>query len=318
MVDDESVTVRSPTEWLRRLSGLRDLGGWVAAVVVLVVGCGPRGAGEPGGVVSAPPGPTYQLQRVIEVEGRQGVATDGEQYFVSGSTALFVYSKTGELLLANRDPFAAMETTANHIGDIDVDDGELFAGIENFVDGRGTDIQVAIYDTETLEYRRSIEWDPESGQVEVSAVTVDARNNAIWMTDWVNGRYLYRYDLDTGRYAGKLHLRPVPQWLQGITAYNGALLITADDGDADLDEADNLWRVSPDVEATAAYVELEHSFTELRRAGEIEGVTVDEAAAELVVLSNRGARIVLGMPSGFYPGYDREIHELYIYSIESP
>ena len=26
--------------------------------------------------------------------------------------------------------------------------------------------------------------------------------------------------------------------------------------------------------------------------------------------------IVLGMPSGFYPGYDREIHELFVYSIE--
>jgi hypothetical protein len=43
-------------------------------------------------------------------------------------------------------------------------------------------------------------------------------------------------------------------------------------------------------------------------------VTFDVAAGELVVLSNRGARIVLGMPSGFYPGYDREIHEIYVFS----
>ena len=31
------------------------------------------------------------------------------------------------------------------------------------------------------------------------------------------------------------------------------------------------------------------------------------------VLLNRGARIVLGMPKGFYPGYDREISEVYRY-----
>ena len=292
-------------------------GWWLAVPVALLIGCG--AVTDEGGPQLSAAGETrraYHLQRVIEVEGRQGVATDGEVYYVSGSTELFVYSKEGELLRANRDPFAALEKPANHIGDIDVHAGELYAGIEFFVDGRGTDIQVAIYDAETLGYRRSIDWEPESGQVEVSAVAVDAENNAIWMTDWVNGRYLYRYDLDTGRYAAKLHLRPVPQWQQGIAAFDGTLLITADDGDADLDEADNLWRVSPDTEATASYVELEYAFTELRRAGEIEGVTVDEQAAELVVLSNRGARIVLGMPSGFYPGYDREIHELFVYSIE--
>ena len=105
------------------------------------------------------------------------------------------------------------------------------------------------------------------------------------------------------------------QWQQGITAHEGALLISADDGDADLDEPDSLWRVSPEDGASAAYAELEHAFIELRRAGEIEGLTVDEMAGELVVLSNRGARIVLGMPSGFYPGYDGEIHELYVYSL---
>lgn len=34
---------------------------------------------------------------------------------------------------------------------------------------------------------------------------------------------------------------------------------------------------------------------------------------ELLVLSNRGSRIVLGMVRGFYPGYDSELHEVYVY-----
>ena len=54
--------------------------------------------------------------------------------------------------------------------------------------------------------------------------------------------------------------------------------------------------------------------TDFRRTGEIEGLTYDPGKKELTVLANRGARIILGMPRGFYEGYDREIHELYVYS----
>ena len=103
------------------------------------------------------------------------------------------------------------------------------------------------------------------------------------MTDWSDGRHLYRYDLETGAYGGRLHLRPVPQWQQGITYFGGHLFITADDGDAD--------------------------------EGEIEGLAFDVDAGELLVLSNRGRRIVLGMSTGPYPGCDREIHEVYVYSL---
>ena len=257
----------------------------------------------------------YRLLHILEVAGRQGIATDGERYFNSGSTALYVYSKEGELLAENTEPFADLVKPANHIGDISVHDGELFAGIEWFDDGRGTDIQIAIYDAETLQFKRSVDWSPDSGQVEVSALAVDSENGSVWMTDWVNGTYVYRYDLATDTYAGKLHLRPVPQWQQGIAAFEGSLYITADDGDAELDEPDNLWRVSVETGATAAYVTHEKAFTEFRRTGEIEGIDFDHAAGEMLVLANRGKRIVLGTPKGLYPGYEREIHEIYVYRI---
>ena len=214
----------------------------------------------------------YELLRVLDVAGRQGVATDGHRYYVSSSTALYVYSKEGELIDSNEEPFAALGKKANHIGDISVYNGEIYAGIEWFEDGRGHDIQIAIYDAKSLQYRRSIPWEPDSGQVEVSALTVDEPNGLVWMTDWVNGTYVYRYDLAGGNYAGKQHLRPVPQGQQGIATHNGILFITADDGDA------------------------EHG--------------------EVLVLANRGKRIVLGMPKGLYPGYDREIHEIYVYRIK--
>jgi hypothetical protein len=257
----------------------------------------------------------YQLVRVMEVEGRQGVATDGNYYYVSSSTALYRYSKTGKLLLSNTGAVKGLPVTANHIGDISLHKGEIYAGVEFFEDGVSKDIQVAIYDADTLEYKRAIAWEPESGQAEVSAIAVDPVRNAIWMTDWTNGRYLYRYDLKAGTYTGKLHLRPPPQWQQGIAVNGDYLYITADDGDAEDEEHDNLWRVPAETDSTAAYVTHEHTFKDFKRVGEIEGIAFDDVAGEMVVLANRGERIILGMPSGLYPGYTHEIHELYIYKV---
>ncbi|RKZ93306.1 MAG: hypothetical protein DRR19_01570 [Candidatus Parabeggiatoa sp. nov. 1] len=258
---------------------------------------------------------SYSLKRVFEVEGRQGVATDGTFYYISGSKVLYKHDKDGNLLLKNETPFASFAKPANHIGDIDVYGGELFAGCETFADGRGTDIQIAIYDANTLEYKRSMDWDPDSGQVEVSGLTVDTDQKTVWMTDWVNGSYIYKYDLATDKYVSKLHLQPVPQYQQGIFYWDGYLYITADDGDAEVDEHDHLYRVKVDSTATAAQVALEKTFTEFQRTGEIEGLTVDPTTGEFLVHFNRGTRVILGTPQGFYPGYDREIHEVYVYEM---
>lgn len=264
-----------------------------------------------GGCASPPA--SYELVRVIDVAGRQGIATDGAYYYVSGSKALYVYSKDGELLRSNEDPFVDLEKPANHFGDLSEHDGELYTGIEWFEDGRGRDIQIGVYDAVTLEFKRSFPWDPDSGQVEVSAIAVDAEQGYVWMTDWVDGSFVYRYRLADGVYDGKLHLRPVPKWQQGIAVHDGALYITADDGETDRGEADNLWRVPADAQASAAYVQHELTFDQLRDLGEIEGIDFDETTGEMLVHNNRGKRIVKGMPKGLYPGYEREISEVYVF-----
>lgn len=186
-------------------------------------------------------GGEYRLKRIVPVEGRQGIAADSNYYYVSGSTALYKYDKQGRLVAENEHPFEGLPLEANHLGDIDVWNGELYAGIETFEDGKGENIQVAVYDADNLKWKRSIDWDPESGQVEVSGLAVDRDNDMVWMSDWVDGRYLYGYDLKTGKYVRKVHLRPVPQWQQGIFMVDGRMLISADDGDADLDEPDTIY-----------------------------------------------------------------------------
>lgn len=296
-------------------------------------------------------GNKYVLERVIEVPGRQGIAVDSNFYYISDTKALYKLNKKGEVLAVNKQPFQHPEI-ANHFGDIDVHNGEIYCGLEKFEYGRGYNIAVSIYDANTLEWKRDLPWTPESGQVEVSGIAVDKKRGKVWMSDWVDSRYVYCYDLATGRYHTKMQCAPTPYWCQGITIADGKMIFSADDGEADYNLPDNLYIVDlPDfpyrglkdgeevVKDTPFSVKLTPSgapvmrkgkiasgaekgrlrhfreMSDFKRAGEIEGVAIDPVNGDLLVLNNRGTKIVLGMSQGPIKeeGYDREIHELYIY-----
>ncbi|MCI1779878.1 MAG: hypothetical protein LKI53_07985 [Bacteroidales bacterium] len=274
------------------------------------------------------PGTQYRLKKVIPVEGRQGIAADAEYYYVSGSKALYKYDKTGKLLMENKNPFTGLKKPANHIGDIDVWKGELYCGMETFVDGHGTNIQVAVFDAKTLKFKRSLAWEPASGQVECSGLAVDRLRNMVWMSDWVDSRYVYCYSLETGKYYTKMQCHPTPYWCQGITIADDTMLFTADDGESTWQIPDCVYSadisnvtysgLTDDGIAAGAMdgrVKLLRAMTDFRRAGEIEGLSIDPSNDDLIVLNNRGVQILLGMPKGPFTkeGYTKEIHELYVY-----
>ncbi len=213
-----------------------------------------------------------------------------------------------------------LDASVNHIGDIDVCNGGLYAGVEYFMDGEASNIRIAVYDAQTLEFVRSFPFDAQSGQTECSGIAVDPDAGLIWMCSWSDGesgRYLYRYALETGEYLGRLHLQPSPQWIQGIAYGNGCLYLTADDGTADLGEPDHIYRCRVDTDSTGANVTLERTLDDVRLQGEIEGLTFDRETGQLLVSYNRGSQIVLGMVKGFYEGYDEEIHEVYCYDMDT-
>lgn len=62
----------------------------------------------------------------------------------------------------------------------------------------------------------------------------------------------------------------------------------------------------------AALVALERTLDDVTLQGEVEGLTFTDDG-RMLVLYNRGARIVAGMPVGFYDGYDHEVHEVFSY-----
>ena len=262
---------------------------------------------------------TYTLNNSFEVAGRQGIAAENGFYYVSGSTTLTKYDKNWKIILENDDPFSeGYEKEVNHIGDIDVFGGEIYCGVELFLDGVAKNIQIAIYDAETLKLKRTFNFEEESGQTECSGIAVDPDTGTVWMCSWADGesgRYLYKYDLESGKYLGKIHLHPVPQWIQGVAYHDGAFFVTADDGDADHDEPDHIYKLVIEEGATEAKIEEEKVLDDVTRQGEIEGLSFDDESGRILVLYNRGARIILGMPSGFYDGYDHEIHEVFVYDV---
>lgn len=260
----------------------------------------------------------YSLTDSFEVDGRQGVAYSSGNYIVSGSTTLTKYDKDFNVVAENKSPFAdGYDNEVNHIGDIDVYGGEIYCGVELFLDGVATNIQIAVYDADALTLKRTFNFEESSGQTECSGIAVNPDEGLVVMCSWEEseaGGYLYVYEL-TGAYVGKVRMDPQVKYIQGIAYYDGSYYITADDGDADANAPDHVYKTTFKRSDKECKVYEELTLTDVKKQGEIEGLTFDPAKKRLAVLYNRGARIIRGMPTGFYEGYEKEIHEVYFYLI---
>ena len=301
-------------------------------------------------------GTEYRLKQVVPVDGRQGIAADDKYFYVSDTRGLYKYDRNWKLVKkrvkTDKDGLFPHPELANHFGDIDVWNGKIYTGNEHFNLGRGHNICVSIYDANTLQWIEDIPWRAESGQVEVSGVAVDRERNLVWLSDWVDSRYVYAYSLETKQYYTKVQCRPEPYWCQGIFIADGKMLLASDDGESTYHIADNVyvmditgvpytglkqgtepvkadpWNVKTDANgkvvtrtglvaggAAAGRVNLLKEMTEFRRAGEIEGLCIDPVTQDLLVLNNRGTQIILGMSQGPFKeeGYKGEIHEVYVF-----
>lgn len=262
----------------------------------------------------------YILKKHFQVTGRQGITTDGENYYVSGTKSIEKYDKNGRVLLVNNSPFDKQSELLNHFGDLSLNDGLLYLGAEFFKDGEARNLNISIYDANTLSFVKNIPLDTESGQKEISAIAVDKDNQSFWATAWgydESSHYIYQYAMSDGRFIKRIRLSPALPLIQGISYANGNLFITSDDGQADNKAPDSLYlvNVKQALKQEGDNAVLQYKFTDFKGFGEIEGVNV--LNDELLVLNNRGMRIVKGMPIEPYPGYKKEISEVYIYGIKN-
>ena len=221
----------------------------------------------------------------------------------------------------NNEPLKGYKWKVNHIGDIDVYQNDLFLGVELFVDGEASNIQIAVYDGDTLERKFLFPLHADTGQIECSGIAINPDSSTVYLSAWGDDEAsscLYMYDLGTGDFKGKLRMDPAPKWIQGVAYHDGHLYITCDDGDADSGEPDSLYRLDlcnndEGKDPEQATVVFERSFDDVIQQGEIEGLTFDQDSGQLLILYNRGAIIKSGMMTGFYEGYTEEIHEVFVY-----
>ena len=261
----------------------------------------------------------YDLASSHRVAGRQGICTDGEYYWVSGSATLTKYDHDWNVVAENNEPLKGYKWKVNHIGDIDVYQNDLYLGVELFAQGEASNIQIAVYDGDTLERKWIFPLQADTGQMECSGIAVDPEGRTVYLSSWVEDETstcLYMYDLDTGAFKGKLEMQPVPKGIQGVAYYDGHLYITCDDGDVDQGEPDSLYRLDAGKDPSLATVVFERAFTDVIQQGEIEGLSFDKDTGQLLILYNRGAIITDGMMTGFYEGYTEEIHEVFVYDLK--
>lgn len=262
---------------------------------------------------------SYTLEETAQVEGRQGVAAYGGDYYVSGTDALYRYNSAWELVDSNTAPFEGIEGQVNHLGDIDICNGEIYAPVEWFEHNEASSVRIAVYDAQTLTFSRAYETDPQSGQNGASGIAVDTDNYIIWLCSFAegeDGRYLYKYNLDDGVYLGRVHLQAAPSRMEGIVYHDGFLYMTADDGDAALGEADHVYKWQVDKKADSALLSLEMTLNEGSMNGEAEGLSFTEEG-DLLICRNYGAKIEDGQVTGYYKPYDKENHEVLRYHTQS-
>ena len=130
-------------------------------------------------------------ETVVDPAFRQGVARTASGWVFSFNDGLFLtddaFAKTTELMPAIPDEWKARGF--DHLGDIDVVDGLLYAPLEQPDNDKGQQAML-IYDAATLQYRSGI----DVAQHHASFVTVDADTGIAYTMDYFGGQALLRYD----------------------------------------------------------------------------------------------------------------------------
>ena len=222
---------------------------------------------------------SYVLNRVTDVSGLHGIGYDGESYYVNGNETIGKLDADWQVTALLEDPFKGLAKEADTVIDLDVVGGEIYAGVQKSGDGSATNLQIAVYDAETLKLKRFGELDAESGQSDIAGITVDTDNKCIWLSS-SKGRYIYAYATDTGAFLRKVALDGAPAGISGIAYYDGWIYITSTLGGY------RLSRCQVDTAADSFKVVKERELVELNDPGSRIGIAFDDADDRLLLASD--------------------------------
>jgi hypothetical protein len=218
----------------------------------------------------------YAANRLHEVDVdptyRQGIARVESGWAFSVNDGLFLTDDTRAQTATQAPaiPDAWRNRGFNHIGDIDVVDGVLYAPLEQPDYERGEQAMLT-YDAATLEYTDGL----VVAQHENSFVTVDPETRIAYTMDRFGGDALLRYDVDDDwRRLDPLAMSKRVERVQGADIADGAVWLSADDAN------DGLYRVDLETGEVQSLGSIGHV------DGEAEGIdATPTATAALHVLS---------------------------------
>ena len=166
----------------------------------------------------------------------QGIATDGEYFYTSGSITAFGVAglakwdmETLEQLQVN--PKAIPEECrekydSDHIGGISYYDGKIYASVENEPEDYSL---VITYDAATLQPMDMYEMPNEYLPDGIPWCAVDAENGYLYCSPFNEVNYIVACDLETMEFSHIIELSEEIYRIQGGEVYEGVLYLSNDD-----------------------------------------------------------------------------------------
>jgi hypothetical protein len=158
----------------------------------------------------------------------QGVATDGTSWIFSGTTGLdrtdLAYATQTSNALAI--PVALVLAGSDHIGDVDVWEGKLYAPIE---DKGYTAPKVVLYDPSTLTSGTVYSISATLQTAGVPWIAVDGPRGKAYMAEWDPTPAIHVFSLADLSYERAIDIAPTIGRVQGGKVYKGQLYLTVDD-----------------------------------------------------------------------------------------
>lgn len=176
-----------------------------------------------------------QLQLLDVAFAGQGIATDGEYYYTSGSLTAFNVAgllkydaETMECVAKNTDAIPAEyreNFKTDHIGGISYYNGLIYAAVENDAE----DFNLVItYDAETLKpvdvYNMPNDLLPDG----IPWCCVDGENGYLYCSQFNNVNEILAFDIETMELSHIIPLSEEVVRIQGAEAYNGLLYLSSD------------------------------------------------------------------------------------------
>ena len=217
----------------------------------------------------------------------QGITTDGEYYYTSGSfaavsmTALAKYTfEDMEYVSCNfmAIPYFLMKEGFDHIGGIGNYNGKIYAALEG--EGEEHTACIAVYDTETLEFTGEYYYLPEEKFSKVPWCCVDMETGYLYASVWDDAEYVYVFDVNNEmEYVKDIKISGCTNSLdriQGCEIYNGNLYLSQDTHDSNYTKF--VYRMNIDTGETEVAFERRLTVAESLNLRELQSGTTKRTA----------------------------------------